>query len=311
MTGQELDRSVRAQLRTLESKSAEWVAKHLVMAARLMDEEPELAFQHALAASRRGGRMAPVREAVGLTAYAAGHYGEALREFRTFRRISGSNMHLPVMADCERGLGRPERALEMARSEDAAELDAAGKVELAMVVSGARSDLGQAEAAVSALEIPQLDRNRAFSFSPRLFHAYADALEAAGRGAEAEDWRRQARVAESALGVGEFEEPEIFDVGGDDEPVKPSRPFRDDAPEPSASGEEAAAVEDSAVEELPEDFAAGEGDIEPVYEVGPVYEAGPEDFAGGEGEVEPVDELEPADEEAEAEPSESAKRSDD
>ena len=305
MTGQELDRSVRAQLRTLESKSAEWVAKHLVMAARLMDDEPELAFQHALAASRRGGRMAPVREAVGLTAYAAGHYGEALREFRTFRRISGSNMHLPVMADCERGLGRPERALEMARSEDAAELDAAGKVELAMVVSGARSDLGQVEAAVSALEIPQLDRNRAFSFSPRLFRAYADALEAAGRGAEAEDWRRQARVAESALGVGEFEEPEIFDVGGDDEPVKPSRPFRHDAPEPPASGEEAAAVEESAVEELPEDFAAGEGHIEPVDEVGP------EDFAAGEGEVDPVDELEPADEEAEAEPSESAKRSDD
>jgi len=130
-------------------------------------------------------------------------------------------------------------------------------------------------------------------------------LEAAGRGAEAEDWRRQARVAESALGVGEFEEPEIFDVGGDDEPVKPSRPFRDDAPESPASGEGAAAVEDSALEELPEDFAAGEGDLEPVDEVGP------EDFAGGEGEVEPVDELEPADEEAEAEPSESAKRSDD
>jgi len=223
VTGQELDRSVRAQLRTLESKSAEWVAKHLVMAARLLDEEPELAFQHALAASRRGGRMAPVREAVGLTAYSAGHYGEALREFRTFRRISGSNEHLPVMVDCERGLGRPERALEMAKSEDAAELDTAGKVELAIVVSGARADLGQHEAAVSALEIPQLDRNRAFSFSPRLFRAYADALDAVGRGSEAESWRRQARVAENALGVGEFAEPEIIDLGEEEEPVKPSR----------------------------------------------------------------------------------------
>ncbi|MBT1002212.1 hypothetical protein KIH31_06320 [Paenarthrobacter sp. DKR-5] len=201
----------------MESKNAEWVSKHLVMAGRLIDDEPELAFQHALAASRRGGRMAAVREAVGLTAYAAGHYGEALREFRTFRRISGSNLHLPVMADCERGLGRPDRALDLARSEDAQDLDATGKVELAMVASGARSDLGDVQAAVAELEIPQLDINRAFSYSPRLFRAYAAALEAAGRADEAERWSRQAVVAENALGVGDFAEPEIIDLVGDEE----------------------------------------------------------------------------------------------
>ena len=185
VTGKELDRATQHQIKTLEGTSAEWVARHLVMAGRLLDEEPELAFQHALAASRRGGRLASVREAVGLTAYAAGHYGEALREFRTYRRISGSNMHLPVMADCERGLGRPDRALDMARSEEAKDLDAPGKVELAIVAAGARTDLGQLDAAVSELEIPQLDINRAFSYSPRLFRAYADALTAAGRAAEA------------------------------------------------------------------------------------------------------------------------------
>ncbi|WP_346768914.1 hypothetical protein [Crystallibacter degradans] len=200
------------------------MAKHLVMAARLMDEDPELAFQHALAASRRGGRMAPVREAVGLTAYAAGHYGEALREFRTYRRISGSNAHLPVMADCERGLGRPDRALEMIRSEEATDLDAAGKVELAIVASGARMDLEQHDAAVAALEIPQLDKNRAFSYSPRLFRAYADALESVNRAEEAEQWLRQARLAESALGVGEFAEPEIFDLVDEDEEPGARRP---------------------------------------------------------------------------------------
>jgi len=160
--------------------------------------------------------MAPVREAVGLTAYAAGHYGEALREFRTFRRISGSNEHLPIMADCERGLGRPDRALELTRSEDAATLDTAGKVELAIVASGARSDLEQYDAAVAALEIPQLERNRAFSYSPRLFRAYADALDAADRAEEAQQWRRQAMVAENALGVGDFAEPEIVDLVGDE-----------------------------------------------------------------------------------------------
>lgn len=219
VTGAELDRVTRAQIRNLEEKSAEWVARHLVMAGRLLEDEPELAFQHALAASRRGGRLAVVREAVGLTAYAAGHYGEALREFRTYRRISGSNDHLPVMADCERGLGRPDRALDLAQSEEAEGLSSAGKVELAMVVSGARSDLKQHEAAVAALEISQLDRNRAFSYSPRLFRAYAAALAAVGRTAEAEQWSRQAGIADSALGLGEFAEPDIVDLAGDDEIV--------------------------------------------------------------------------------------------
>ncbi len=187
------------------------------MAGRLIDDEPELAFQHALAASRRGGRLAAVREAVGLTAYAAGHYGEALREFRTYRRISGSNMHLPVMADCERGLGRPDRALEMARSEEAKDLDAPGKAELAIVAAGARTDLGQLDAAVSELEIVQLDINRAFSYSPRLFRAYAEALAAVGRATEAEKWQRQAVVAENALGLDISEDPDIIDLGWDEE----------------------------------------------------------------------------------------------
>ena len=187
------------------------------MAGRLIDDEAELAFQHALAASRRGGRLAAVREAVGLTAYAAGHYGEALREFRTYRRISGSNMHLPVMADCERGLGRPDRALEMARSEEAKDLDAPGKAELAIVAAGARTDLGQLDAAVSELEIAQLDINRAFSYSPRLFRAYAEALAAVGRSAEAEKWQRQASVAENALGLDIAEDPDIIDLGWDEE----------------------------------------------------------------------------------------------
>ncbi|MCC9206497.1 hypothetical protein [Arthrobacter sp. zg-Y769] len=224
VTGQELDKVTRAQLRNLEEVNSEWVAKHLVMAGRLIDDEPELAFQHALAASRRGGRMAVVREAVGLTAYAAEHFGEALREFRTYRRISGSNAYLPMMADCERGLGHPEKALDMARSEDAKDLDTAGQVDLAIVVSGARMDMGQFDAAVAALEIPQLDRNRAFSYSPRLFRAYADALEVAGRSEEAQKWQKQALRADEALGFGDFAEPEIFDLVPEEEERPKRRP---------------------------------------------------------------------------------------
>ena len=241
VTGKELDRATQHQIKTLEDKSAEWVARHLVMAGRLIDEEPELAFQHALAASRRGGRLAAVREAVGLTAYAAGHYGEALREFRTYRRISGSNVHLPVMADCERGLGRPDRALDVVRSEEANDLDAPGKVELAIVAAGARSDLGQLDAAVAELEIAQLDINRAFSYSPRLFRAYANALSAVGRDDEAAKWQKQAVVAENALGLGADEEPDIVDLGWDEEEEAREEAQRRRLLERAAAGPEAAA----------------------------------------------------------------------
>lgn len=199
------------------------------MAGRLIDFDPELAFQHALAASRRGGRIGAVREAVGMTAYAAGRYDDALREFRTFRRITGSSIHLPHMADCERGLGRPEKALELAHSEERNMLDNAGKAELAIVASGARGDMGDYAGAVEELEIPQLDINRAFSFSPRLFEAYGDALTAAGRAQEASKWYRQIGVAESALGVGEFEDPDILDLGEDEEREEREEREADDA----------------------------------------------------------------------------------
>ncbi len=217
VTGKELDRPALLQLRTLNDTNRPWVARHLVMAGRLVDIDPELAFEHALAASRRGGRLAVVREAVGLTAYAAGDYAEALRELRTYRRISGDQTHLPVQADCERGLERPQKAIELAESPEAADLKGPVRAEMAMVVSGAFSDLGDYGSAVTALEIPELDINRAFSFSPRLFTAYAVALEAAGREDEAQRWYEQAFAAERALGSGAFEDPEILDF--DDEPA--------------------------------------------------------------------------------------------
>ncbi|GAB3561709.1 hypothetical protein GCM10027405_13820 [Arthrobacter alkaliphilus] len=240
------------------------------MAGRLIDIDPELSFQHALAASRRGGRLAAVREAVGLTAYAAGHYGEALREFRTYRRISGSNVHLPLMADCERGLGRPDRALDVVRSPEAQDLDAPGKVELAIVASGARSDLGQLDAAVAELEIIQLDINRAFSYSPRLFRAYADALAAVGRTEEAGKWQRQAVVAENALGVGDFEDPDIIDLGEDDESDVRKPRFRttEENAEPSeeSTSEAAAAIAEKAVAaESNEHDEVDIDDVEPDY----------------------------------------------
>lgn len=217
VTGKELDKSVQRQLGALDAQNRPWVQKHLVMAGRLIDEDPELAFDHALAASRRGGRLAVVREAAGISAYAAGKFAEALREFRTYRRISGDNAHLPEMVDAERALGRIEKALEMAAEAQLDQLPVASRVELAIVVSGIHLDRHDAKAAVQALEIPELNPRRGFSYSPRLFSAYAEALSAAGRTKEAQDWANLAGRAGRALGLDVEPEPQIVDLGDEDE----------------------------------------------------------------------------------------------
>jgi tetratricopeptide (TPR) repeat protein len=129
-----------------------------------------------------------VREAVGIAAYHAREWAEALTELRTARRISGDPRNLPVLADCERALGRPAAALRLLSDPDAAKLDAVTRAELLIVVAGARRDLGQLDAALAVLARGGLDRNRPRPGAARLWYAYADALEAAGRRDEAAEW---------------------------------------------------------------------------------------------------------------------------
>ncbi|SDQ51352.1 hypothetical protein [Quadrisphaera sp. DSM 44207] len=192
MTGAELDQDVRSDLTTLSRDNAVAVARHLVAAGRLLEEDPETAYAHAMAAQRRAGRIGSVREAAGLAAYAAGRYDEALRELRAARRLTGSDVHLPVMADAERGLGRPERALALAASPEVARLDPQGQAEMRIVAAGARLDMGQPEAAVVTLQGPHLTPRRPEPWHARLMASYADTLEAAGRGEEARAWRERA-----------------------------------------------------------------------------------------------------------------------
>lgn len=143
---------------------------------------------HAQAAARRAARVAVVREAYGVAAYYAGEYGRAITELKAAARISGSNEYLPMIADCERGLERPERALALASSPEATTLDRAGKVEMLIVASGARRDLGQPEAAVLTLQVPALKSREPSDWLARLRYAYADALLAVGRKQEARRW---------------------------------------------------------------------------------------------------------------------------
>lgn len=188
VTGRELDEDVRAEFGTLSKSVADEVARHLVMAARLVDEDPEQAYRHALAARRRAGRVGVVREAAGVAAYLAGRYAEALGELRAARRITGSAEYLPMMADCERGLGRPRRALDLAADPAGAGLPVAGRIELLIVAAGARRDLGDFASAVVSLQVPELRMDTSEPWLARLRYAYADALEAAGRDREARRW---------------------------------------------------------------------------------------------------------------------------
>ena len=189
---EELPEDVRRELRSLPTGVADRVAAQLAAAAELIDEDPEAAYAHARTARDIAGRIAVVREAAGIAAYRTGRYGEARAELRAYTRLSGDVRHLPVLADCERGLGRPEQALALAGSPDVGRLDPAGRVEMRIVASGARRDLGQPDAAVVALRGPDLDPAVVHEWTPRLWYAYADALLAAGRTAEALTWFRAA-----------------------------------------------------------------------------------------------------------------------
>lgn len=188
ITPGELDAEARRDLRGLQKDTADVVAKHLVAAGMLVDEDPERALEHARFARRRASRIAVVREAAGIAAYHAGEWNEALGELRAARRMGGGPGHLAVMADIERALGRPERALDLVRAPEAKELGRAETIELAIVASGARRDLGELDAAVVGLQIPELDPTRRDAWSPRLFYAYADNLLAAGRESDALQW---------------------------------------------------------------------------------------------------------------------------
>jgi hypothetical protein len=185
-----------AGLGSLSGGLAKRVAQHLVMAGMLLDEDPEQAYEHAQAARRRTARVGVVREVVGVTAYAAGKYAEALAEFRAARRITGSDAYLPMMADCERGLGRPRRALELARDPAVERLDPGERIEMLIVAAGARRDLGEIDAAVVSLQVPELRSTSTEDWVARLRYAYADALEAAGRRDDAARWFGRAAEAD-------------------------------------------------------------------------------------------------------------------
>jgi len=185
---------------------ADAVARLLV--ATSLEEDPERAYQYAQAARRLAARVGIVRETGGIAAYRAGKWADALTELRAARRLTGRGGYLPMMADCERALGRLDRALDLVTGPDALRLDRATQIELRIVESGIRRDQGLPEAGVVALQVPELTSARKRPGSARLFYAYADALLDAGRPEDARDWFGKAAAADSD---GQTDAAERFD----------------------------------------------------------------------------------------------------
>ena len=192
----ELDPSIRAELRSLGKPLADEIAAHLLAAGLLVDDDPAAALVHARYARSRAGRIGAVREAAGVAAYAAGEYAEALAELRAARRMTGDPSVLAMIADSERALGRPERALRAADDPQLARLDRDEQIEVFLVVAGARRDLGQPDAALATLQRAGVTPSR-HPGSPRPRrpdspYAYADLLAEMGRSDEAKSWFERA-----------------------------------------------------------------------------------------------------------------------
>ena len=212
ITADELPLQVRVQLKTLTEENAERVARHLAMVALLIDQDPELAHAHAMAAVSRAGRIGLVHEFAGSTAYAVGDYALAIRELLTHRRISGSNEQIALIVDSERGLERPDRALEAGRAVDRSKLSAEARVNLAVAMSGARLDLNQADLALAELEIPELNPGNVFEYSIPLFLAYAECLRELSRDTEAKKWDDLAVRAERQFDMNNKPDEEKFEI---------------------------------------------------------------------------------------------------
>ena len=184
----DLDAESRRRLTTLSKENSERVARHLVYAGSMLDVDPELSYEHAQAAYRRASRVDVVREALGLAAYMTGRYSEALRELRTYRRMTDDYSHVAIEADSERGLGRSEKALAFISEIPLSRLDAESKIELALVASGAKADTGDSEGGLAVIEKLAVE-NFEEDLRARVELIRADRLEELGREEEAKELR--------------------------------------------------------------------------------------------------------------------------
>ena len=189
ITGEEIDKKIKFQLESLTPGNAKSVARHMVALEKLLEINPLEAHQHGKEIVYRAGRLGIVREKAGIAALRAGEFQIAQKDLRAASRITGSKEILPYIAQCEVALGNPRKALEIAGKIKESELSREGRVEMRIAAAGARSALGEHDAAVLTLTCAELNEKDA-AWSLRLHRAYRDALLAAGRKNEVQAFER-------------------------------------------------------------------------------------------------------------------------
>jgi hypothetical protein len=254
VSADQLDPEARAELRALPGQLADAVARWLVAASQ--EPDADRAYEYALQARKLAARVGVVRETSGVAAYRAGRWAEALAELRTARRLTGRASYLPLMADAERALGRPDRALAIIHDPGARVLDRATQVELLIVESGIRRDQGRPAAGAAVLQVPELTDGRLRPWSARLFYAYADALLDDGRADEAREWFGRAAAVDTQEETDAAERYEDLDsvVIDDLAEPEPGNQDADGLAEPEPGNQDA----DDLAEPEPGDQDAGE-----------------------------------------------------
>ncbi|KFI93105.1 hypothetical protein BISA_1270 [Bifidobacterium saguini DSM 23967] len=181
-----LSKDERERLRGLSKEHAENIGLHILAAYALEEKDPDLALEHAKWVARQASRIDFARETLAFVAYRQGNYKLALREFRTAYRMNGFQDYLPFIADCERGVGNPKKAVEIAQSEEGKQLHGAPKVEMFLVYAGALGDLELWDKAIEVVHTVGRSQGLPGEYRMRAIQAEQYFLEEAGRSGEAE-----------------------------------------------------------------------------------------------------------------------------
>lgn len=175
----------RERLRGLSKEHAENIGLHILAAYTLEERDLELALEHAKWVAHQASRIDFARETLAFVAYRQGDYKLALREFRTAFRMNGFLDYLPFIADCERGMGEPKKAIETAMSDDAKYLRGESKAEMFLVYAGALGDLELWDKAIEIVHTLGRSKGLAGEYRMRAVQAEQYFLEQAGRSDEA------------------------------------------------------------------------------------------------------------------------------
>ncbi|WP_236681903.1 tetratricopeptide repeat protein [Bifidobacterium actinocoloniiforme] len=179
-----LSKDDKVRLRGLSKEHAENTGLHILAAYALEESDPERALAHAKWVAKQASRVDIARETLALVAYRQGDYKLALKEFRTAYRMNGYTDYLPFIADCERGLGHPRKAVEEATSEAAKELRGESKAEMFLVYAGALGDLGLWDKAIETVRALARAKGLSGDYLMRALQAEQNFLEQIGRADE-------------------------------------------------------------------------------------------------------------------------------